>query len=503
MKSFAELFTGRDDVHGVYMLPKNASPSKKGKRVGAAKTVREPVTPELYDAHNRGELMLGIVPIRLDGTVMWFVIDVDNYQDDLHPPLMKKINALGLPLVVTKSKSGGAHLWCFLSDPITATQAREVAHKFAQKLGLPENVEIFPKQEAIKKSDEGSWINLPYCGDTRKCVGEDGYQSFTLQQFVEYANARIVHPSDLAFKKREAVEVEGSDDQTQAPPCIQRMSEDGVEEGRRNDAVTQYAIFARRAFPDDWQSRVKEWNDEHVTPRLKMDEVALIVDSVEKHNYQYMCNRFTDICNKQVCLTLKFGIGGGEPASTVILFDRVEWVNGEAPYYWISMFGEKFRATANDLMLYSSFRRIVLAHCGQLLPAMKQPEWEKVLNPTLAKMDRTTAPADTQMRDRVITKFQEWCSAMCRRDDREEAFKHNNPFYDGNNIYFMGDAFMRTIDRGWQIDRAVAWLYLRDWGVMQDIITVGGKEVNVWVYPVRGPLWFTFAAQKAEEGVPL
>jgi hypothetical protein len=153
---FDKLFNGSDRAHGIYTLPKN----KKGKQKGTAKTIKEPATKELYDKHIAGEIGLGIVPIDSDSNCHFAAIDIDTYDINLHE-LENDVNNFKLPLVVCSTKSGGAHLYLFLKEPIPAEIINPAMALWANRLGFP-NVEIFPKQKKLKKNELGNWINLPY-----------------------------------------------------------------------------------------------------------------------------------------------------------------------------------------------------------------------------------------------------------------------------------------------------------------------------------------------------
>jgi hypothetical protein len=139
MRSFASLFAGRDDACGRYGSLTGVQPSQRGKIASKARSVHEHVTPASYEQHLAGVERLGIIPVMKDGTVNWFCLDVDYYElgAGFHKSLAEAIRDAGLPLVMTRSKSGGAHLWCFLEKPIHAKEAHEAAKAFTEKLNLP------------------------------------------------------------------------------------------------------------------------------------------------------------------------------------------------------------------------------------------------------------------------------------------------------------------------------------------------------------------------------
>ena len=68
------------------------------------------------------EPSLGIIPINDDNKCKWGAIDIDTYDGFDHKKLIKKIVGKKIPLVVCKSKSGGAHVFLFVSEPVLASR---------------------------------------------------------------------------------------------------------------------------------------------------------------------------------------------------------------------------------------------------------------------------------------------------------------------------------------------------------------------------------------------
>ena len=107
---FSEIFAGNANGYGLY--------NGKGHTF-----VKQPVTKKLYQQHLEGKISLGIVPITNKGNCRFGVIDFDDHKkngikikDFDYEALLKKIKFLKLPLVVFKSKSGGAHAYLFLQE---------------------------------------------------------------------------------------------------------------------------------------------------------------------------------------------------------------------------------------------------------------------------------------------------------------------------------------------------------------------------------------------------
>lgn len=502
MRQFHELFAGRGDVYGTYAISKARKTTEKGeKRLGKAKTVTDTeVTKALYDAHINGEQSLGIVPIKLDDTVSWFAIDVDSYADDkLHTRLAQKISRLNLPLVIFRTKSGGAHLFCFLTDTMPAAEAREYAKQFVSALGLPKTTEIFPKQEAISKSDGGSWINLPYFGNTRPCLGLDGETELTLKEFLLLAAEKEVHPSDLGFRQDEIKdrreEQDDDGDHKGAPPCVVTMLRDGIEEGGRDNAMTHIAVYLKRAFPDDWEEMLFEINDNICHPPLDNKEIFRIAKSAQRKDYQYLCKQtpMVGICDKQACLRRKFGIGDGEGDFAMFTIDSIRKIGQENPYYVIFVDGLPIRMNSDDLLNFSRFRKAVFETHDKVIPMIKPVEWSKMIAEAMTSLEKEDAPDEVGTSGAILGFFMDWTASRLITGDVKDRLTDGQPYYDKEKkeIIFRGQDFLAFLRRtqGNRYDDRIVWLVLNEEGAEREHFTVNGRQMALWKFPVREP-WF-------------
>lgn len=494
MRQFHEIFVGRTDTYGTYALPKGQTAKRGRKFLGQAKTVDGELTRNDYEAHLRGEVGLGIVPIvPKTNTVEWFAIDVDEYDmEGIHERMADKIKHLNLPLVVCKSKSGGAHLFCFLTKPIDAADAIKHAKEYLKKLGLKPQTEIFPKQASVKEEDNGSWINLPYFNDTRPCMGHDGKTELNLKEFLLYVETMEVHPADLDIRTQE---LEHRDDGgSKSPPCIDRMAEDGVEEGGRNDALTHYAIFAKKALPDEWQDAVMEFNQEHVSPPLKYGEVGTIVKNVERKDYQYFCTRapMNGLCDKAACLKREFGIGSGSPDNRdQFAIDSIRKIEiPDDPIYVVVVAGKPMRMDRNTMMTYRLFRAKYFDAFNQFPTAMKQEDWENMVNEI--DMEIEDAPEIISIGGQIRHHFQEW--TMRRVTFDESSVMEGYPVYDETNqqIFYRGSDFMSYLHRaGVRFASRDVWAVLQEDGADQGRKRIGNKHIRLCFYPApEDELWF-------------
>ena len=109
IEKFKNIFEGLDRAHGVTIVGESNGNGTKVK--GKSFVKREPVTDELWQKHLDGIDSLGVIPINDDNKCKWGCIDIDSYAGFDHQKLINKIKQFKLPLIVCRSKSGGAQVF--------------------------------------------------------------------------------------------------------------------------------------------------------------------------------------------------------------------------------------------------------------------------------------------------------------------------------------------------------------------------------------------------------
>jgi hypothetical protein len=207
------------------------------------------------------------IPILPDGKCHFGVADCDRHGEN-DPPvdpvaLAKKVTALGLPLIVCRSKSPkSAHLFLFLKDKegFSAAVVRRLLKSYVEKLEISGEIEYFPKQDGeLKKGQKGSGINCPFFGEQRVAFGKDGEQ-LDIMGFLQLAQerqsyAQILENRDLTDEPKQD-ESSGAKDDRPLPVGVIRdlhlknlasLSESN-RAGHWNDNLNVCAFFAARAF---------------------------------------------------------------------------------------------------------------------------------------------------------------------------------------------------------------------------------------------------------------
>ena len=265
--------------------------------------------------------MLGIVPVLPGGTCSWFAIDRDDYSIS-HKKIVVQIEQEELPLVTCRSKSGGAHLYCFVNGFIDAALAISLGKKWAEVLGFPRS-EVFPKQAKFDNPKTiGNWIILPYYGSDKAVdfsIDIEGNR-LSLNEFVQWANAKTIQineaPVYLEKQQLDPAKLTSDDIFHHTPPCIKIFMTEGLPEGGRNNSMAHICVYYQKIdeFFDtnNWKESVLEFNQKHMDPALTYNEVTQIIrNHTPSGKYQYYCKQqpMLKLCDKPTCLKLKFGVG--------------------------------------------------------------------------------------------------------------------------------------------------------------------------------------------------
>jgi hypothetical protein len=223
--------------------------------------------------------------------------DTTNFQRD-------NFQTLKLPLVVCRSKSGGAHIFLFSNEFIEAKIMRDKLLEIRAILGFG-NAEIFPKQIELKsEEDTGNFLNLPYFqGDktTRYAFTEEG-EAATLEQFYGIVDLKKCNVSDIKVKRSESEFSDG-------PPCIEILAASKIAKNR-NLALFHYAVFAKKKWKN-WKEKVSEFHKDYMIGELEQNEIDKIKSQHEKQDWGFLCKEepMCSYCDKDLCRRRKHGIG--------------------------------------------------------------------------------------------------------------------------------------------------------------------------------------------------
>ncbi len=486
LQKFKSIFAGLEIAYGTYKIEKERG---DGKQAGKATVIRQPPTDDLWEAHLTGSgPTLGIIPIRSNNTCGWGCIDIDQYPID-HAELVKKIDSLGLPLVVCRSKSGGAHCFCFVREPIPAREMQEYLKACAALLGEAGR-EIFPKQAEIlvDRGDTGNFLNLPYYGgdnSTRYAIKADG-SSATLEEFFELYEAfaqsgELVAPEPP--KKAEAPIKDG-------PPCLQALCSQGFPEGTRNNGLFNIGIYLKKQAPASWEDKVVEHNIKFFSPPLPNNEVQVVIKQLNRKDYRYKCKDapLNSFCNSSLCRTRRHGIGGHGPDSPTL--SSLSKYASEPPLWFLDINGRRIELETDSLFNQAAFQKACVEKLNILPPTLKKSDWEGMLNELLKEMVETEqiseASEDTSVTGRFMDLLEEFTTHMQQAMDRDEILM-GRPWLepDDGKCYFRMKDLETHLKRNNFIGMTAPKMAqrLRDLGGEPMSMFLKGRTVRCWRIP--------------------
>jgi len=417
---FKAIFSGLDIAYGTYRIKAERG---DGKQAGQATVVRKPPTDDLWVKHLEGvEPSLGIIPIRADNTCIWGCIDIDQYPLD-HKGLVERIAHLKLPLVVCRSKSGGAHVFLFTREPVPARDFQAYLKNAAALLGEAGR-EIFPKQAEIlvDRGDTGNFLNLPYFGGDnglRYAINADG-SAATLEEFYALHEANVQSGVPQAPEPPKQADTPVKD----GPPCLQALCAQGFPEGTRNNGLFNIGVFLKRAHPGSWEDKMVEYNMKYVAPPLPNNEVQLLIKQAGKKDYQYKCKDapLNSFCNSGLCRTRKFGIGAHSPDAPQIA--SLSKYASEPPLWFLDVNGRRIELDTESLYNQAAFQKSCLERLNIVPPTLRKQDWENLLNALLKEMVETEqiteASEDTSVTGRFIDLLEEFTTHMQQAMARDE-----------------------------------------------------------------------------------
>ena len=488
VEKFMAIFDGLKMAHGYFKIEKTGA---NGKAQGKAGVLREPQTRQLWEDHLSGTGSgLGIIPINEENNCKWGCIDIDQYPLD-HKVLVDKIRRMKLPLVVCRSKSGGAHCFLFTTVWTEAKDMQKALQTMAAGLGYGES-EIFPKQIKLHldRGDVGNFLNLPYYdheGGLRYAFLDDG-TSATIDEFIELHQKFAQTPEEVV-----KLQVIGSSETTllpDGPPCLQILCKQTISEGGRNNGLFNIGVYLRKAYPDSWESEILRYNMEYVAPPLPLGEVNVVAKQIERKDYAYKCNDspINAYCNKELCRTRKFGIGAAVAGATIA---NLRKYNSTPPVWFMDVNGEPLEMDTDALMNQMTFQKACMEQLNFMPRSVAKQQWESRISTLLNEMkDNESAIIEVAVDASISGQFYDYLEEFCRHlqvaQDKEEILLRR-PWTDEEQdlTYFRLKDFENFLKKNkfFEYKSHRIAQRLRDINGSSVVLNIKGRSVRVWQIP--------------------
>jgi hypothetical protein len=487
-EKFYSLFQGNQRNHG-RLTPDGSKFSE-----GAA-------TEELFKKHLDGDDSIGIVPVRDDGTCGFAAIDIDYHGEGEadFEKLEAIINKHNLPLVMCRSKRGGAHLYIFLKEPVQCQRIRALLARWATILGH-QGCEVYPKQNRLeglgRHRSKGNYINLPYqnghadlSDQLRYCIHEG--QPVTLDKFIEIAESRMMTAEGLTAL--------GDKSHAEAPPCIQRIMQEGVTEGVRNEVLYNLAVYFRRRGSEEWRDEAFECMEDIFERPLPYREAKRTIDSAARKDCSYRCREepLKSMCDSKVCIRRKHGITSTEKSELeyddLPKFGPIQKILTD-PVRWVLYVDDKpVTFATEEIMSFKKVRLTVTEVFTRIIPLMKDQDWQGILAGLMREAQVIEAPEDTTISGMIKEKVEDMMNnyALSKADSQDNVISGAPVVVKVDDIECVaikGSALQDYLRRA-QIREASGanlWVHLRNMGALKHRIIVNGHRVRCYAFPISG-----------------
>lgn len=502
---FARLFRGFETRFGRYVI---SGQEPSGKLTGQAKTIHQAVTLEDYANHLDKKAGVGVIPLTEDNQVHFAALDIDVYPIS-HGELARKLE--DLPVLVTRSKSGGAHVWLFCETGAPASIVRDVLKHWASELGYG-GCEVFPKQsERAGPEDVGNWINLPYFGDTRTGLGvvkKDNTkqtQDLDLETWLAVAEdcAKFVTTAWLmehAPKVRAQRDTSGdAPDWQDGPPCLQRLlvgnpnakkealRSPQLSEGGRNTAFFNAATYLLRKYgnADAVREVLVEVNGTN-NFGLKVREIETAIKSAQKdYGYQCQTSPLCDFCSRGLCLKRRYGVGSNTKDLSVEI-SGMTVIETDPVTYAFNVDGIRVRVEGDTLLAQSQLRRVLLDASGKVFPPMKEDAFYDLIQGYVNSGTRIEGPPgadqDSELHEHVAAFLQR------KKSTKPERYHTGSVYWDDEEKYAyfkFQEASKWLVQNRVKATRNDLTFFLQNIGAEHTNTSLGGRSARPWRIPLR------------------
>jgi hypothetical protein len=458
---FMKRLAGLDRAYGTFTISPNAKPDGNGKIKGKARTVTGKVTVEHWENHLAGKIGLGIIPIQADNSCVWGCIDNDEIPLD-HEQIEREIVAKELPLIVCKSKSGGAHLLMFTSEPVPAELMRTKLDMCRAALGYDDKIEIFPKQIELENKSIGNWLNMPYYdSDSEKTARYAIRDSVPLSalEFLDYADARQISKAQL-----EALNVRGTAKPAQAvkgnktDTASKRIVEGTSVQGQLHNDLKSYIVSLRKSgsvsIPDMWVLYKDKLEKNHVKDH----------DGLIKWAEKYIEPEKQD---------------GG-------VFSNLVRIMCDPPAYRLDYNGEKIDISTTAILdSYPAVRRRIMESVGVVPPLMSAKKWNEILEELFVNRTDEEFSDDLSPKGVAWQHIMNYCTSKAQAKDKQE-ITMGKPWHDeeSGRCYIKTESLTGYLkqQRVFMEPRDIGFI-LRDHGGAPTTLYIKGRQVRVWHLP--------------------
>ena len=473
MEEFKKAFTGLERNFGFCNINNGYKDPDTGKikfKNGDYGWSGKPITDSDYQQHLDGTKSIGIQPCNDDGLARFGAIDIDPkiYKNLDVKYYLDIIQEKELPLIPTRSKSGGLHLYLFTKELVKAKIIKDFLEEVLFLFKLPINTEIFPKQTKLGSNTDGdkingNFINLPYFNKNDRVALSPNGEEMSFELFLNCIELNKVTSDKLKELSSSIIQKElkgGAEEFKDGPPCLEILSKNKMKDGR-DRFLYNYMVFAKKKYSDNWRDKVLQagrnyfefnstWTDDHIKMKIK---------TWDKETKGHTCSDelLAPVCVKSECVKRKFGIISDKKIDWPLMANLIKVDFKPDPEYYFTVENKKGDSVSvhakdvNKLKDQKELRGLIMAQADIFPPPIKAMDFHAMINALLDTQD-TVQPAPGTRPIEILKKL------LKEHINGPQATTHNS-FLSGNVLkdetyaYFVYDDFFNFLkENEWKKD---------------------------------------------------
>ena len=129
----------------------------------------------------------------------------------------------------------------------------------------------------------------------------------------------------------------------------------GIPQGGRDNTLYQYAVYAKKKWPEDWQDKIDEFNHKYMDPPLRSQQVQKTIRQHERKDYQYKCKDqpMCAVCSPLQCRARQYGIGNSFEHQ---VSDLTKFESDESTWF-LNIDGRRLKLSTEQLYDQHKFRK--------------------------------------------------------------------------------------------------------------------------------------------------
>ena len=164
----------------------------------------------------------------------------------------------------------------------------------------------------------------------------------------------------------------------------------GVPQGGRDNTLYQYAVYAKKKWPEEWQDKIDEFNHKYMDPPLRSQQVQKQSDNMNEKiiNTNVKTNRCVQYALPLQCRARQYGIGNSFEHQ---VSDLTKFESDESTWF-LNIDGRRLKLSTEQLYDQHKFRKACMNEINIMPNLMRPNDWDTRLQTLLEVVEVIQMP---------------------------------------------------------------------------------------------------------------